>query len=138
MGFFRRDDDDSRTGAASVATPIEPPHPALASLDALSAAPLADLATAVLVAGLSDQTAWNSEYEFEIEQRVFAFTGGDRNELTMLLEEALQALERSLLIRVSHIGNSSPHVGLTRRGRRALDSGAPQDWLDLPRDPAAA
>jgi hypothetical protein len=147
MGFFSRRDDDDTTATAVAVRPVEPPHPALRSLDALEAAPLPELAAAVLLAGFGDAVAGRSEYEFKVQQRIEAILAPslgvekpanvfrERN-LWLLRDEAFQVLDRSCLVTVQNVGgNSGAHVMLTRRGRRALDSSDVAAWIDAPADP---
>ena len=132
MGLF------SRNEAAAPASPVAaPPHPALASFDALAAAPLPELATAVLLAAFGDRSPRDRFNAFDLLQQIERTTGGGIPEVNLLVEEALGVLERSLLVVVDYGGsNSRPHLALTRRGRRALESGAPERWIDVPPDPA--
>jgi hypothetical protein len=133
MGLF------SRNEAAEPAPPVAaaPPHPALASFDALAAAPLHELATAVLLVAFGDRSPRDRFNSFDLVQQIERMTGGGIPEVNLLVEEALGVLERSLLVVVDYGGsNSRPHLALTRRGRRALESGAPERWLDVPPDPA--
>lgn len=143
MGLFgRRDQDD----APAQAPPPAPAHPALASADALLAASPADLAAALLVLGFADQEAGASRYGGDVNrlahEAIGAAEGRDgfkvfqERGLGPLLEEGFAVLERSLLITRSWIGNNEPYITATRRGRRALDSGDPAAWMDVPADPA--
>ena len=133
MGFFSRNDaaDDAPAVAAV------PPHPALESFEAMTAAPLDELATAVLVAAFGDRDPLDRFGLFDLLQSIDGFTGGGIPEINLLAEEALGVLERSLLVIVDYGGsNARPRLALTRRGRQALESGAPERWIDVPEDPA--
>jgi hypothetical protein len=132
MGLFSRKD------APDAAPPVAaaPPHPALATFDTLAAAPLQDLATAVLRVAFGERSPGDRFNLFELLEQIDGMTGGGIPEVNLLVEEALGVLERSLLVVVDHGGsNSRPHLALTRRGRRALESGAVERWIDVPLDP---
>jgi hypothetical protein len=147
MGIFSKGRSDAAPGAVA-----EAPHPALASLETFRDAPLADAAAAVLVLGFSgaepgDQLP-GSQLTLRAQELFGPVTGlkgtkllmhfQDR-QLELVLRESLGALSRSLLVDISHMGASqSPNVALTRRGRRALASGAVERWMDVPADPARA
>jgi hypothetical protein len=133
MGIFSRKDADDALPAVAVA----PPHPALATFDALAAAPLDELATAVLLAAFGDRDPRDRYNAFELLESIEGLTGGGVPEINLLVEEALGVLERSLLVVVDYGGsNARPYLALTRRGHRALESGSPERWIDVPPDPA--
>jgi hypothetical protein len=133
MGLFSRKDATDEPPPVAAA----PAHPALATFDALASAPLEELATAVLVVAFEDRHPRDRYNAFELLQRIEGMTGGGIPEINLLVEEALGVLQRSLLVVVDYGGsNARPHLALTRRGRRALESGAPERWIDLPADPA--
>lgn len=145
MGLFgRRDQADPR--AAEPAPPPAPVHPALASADAMVAASPADLAAALLVLGFGDQEAGASRYGGDVNRLVHEAIGAAEGRdgfavfqergLGALLEEGFGVLERSLLVTRTWTGNTEPYVAATRRGRRALDSGDPAAWMDVPADPS--
>jgi hypothetical protein len=56
--------------------------------------------------------------------------------LQTVINESVDVLQRSLLVYFLHAANASPEMVLTRRGRRALDSGVVERWMDVPADPA--
>ena len=146
MGIFSRDREDDVVPAAVV----EAPHPALASLATFRDASLTEAAAAILVFGFSDaepghQLSW-AELTLRAQELYGPVTGLKGSKLLMHFQdhdfeiatgEALGALARSLLIDISHSGSSSmsTNLAITRRGRRALDSGAPKRWIDVPADP---
>ena len=146
MGFFNRDQPDD----AAPAAPTAPPHPALASLDTFRDASLADAAAAILVLGFSDAEPGRqfpaSNITLRAQELFEPATGLKGSKLLMHFQEklfglveleALGVLSRSLLIDVSFSSGSLPRdLMLTRRDRRALDSGAPERWMDVPADPA--
>ena len=114
-----------------------PPHPALTSYETFASAPLPDLATAVLLAAFGDRDPGERFIAFELHQAIDRWTDGGITHINLLVEEALGVLQRSLLMVVDYGGtNSDPHLALTRRGRQALESGAPERWIDVPADPS--
>jgi hypothetical protein len=133
MGLFERkkSDDD----APDLAPP--PPHPVLTSYDAFASAPLDVLATAVLLAAYRDRDPDDRFIAFELHHAIEKWTGGDSRHIYLYVEEALEVLARSLLMVVDYGGtNADPYLALTRRGRQALESGAPERWIDPPPDPS--
>ena len=74
---------------------------------------------------------------FEPHQAIDRWTDGGITHINLLVEEALGVLQRRQLMVVDCGGTSSdPHLPLTRRGRRALESGTSQRWIDVPADPS--
>ena len=133
MGLFGRRSDSGAPEAA----PPPPPHRVLTSFDGLASAPLDELAAAVLLAAYQDRDPGDRFIASELHRAIREWTGGDDVHIYLLVEEALGVLERSLLMVVDYGGtNSDPYLALTRRGRRALESGAPERWIDLPADPS--
>jgi hypothetical protein len=121
-------------------------HPALASPQAFADAPLADVATAILLAGgLGERDLGRSVHSSEVFERVKLALGPDGRRafgalaLDQVVDEALAALEHSLLI-VRHwtTADQALAVRLTRRGRRALDSGDVAAWVHVPAEPSLA
>ena len=147
MGLFRRDDDDAPTAAAT-APAAAPPHPALASLEAFAAAPLDQAASAILVLAFSGEEHGSSLRTSQVTQRAQDLLGPATGlkgtkllmhfqdmDLQTVINEGVDVLQRSLLVYLLHTSNATPEMVLTRRGRRALDSGAPERWVDVPADP---
>ena len=146
MRLFSRDRDEDALLAPPVA--VDPPHPALASVEALEAGSLADTGAALLLPAFEDEPYFHSLHASEIRRDVDELIGPatglkgvkllqhlqDRD-VQVIVNESLQILEQSLLVIVMESGNATPLVILTRRGRRALDSGALERWIDVPADP---
>ena len=146
MGIFSKDRKDD----VAPAVIADAPHPALVSLEAFRDASLIDAAAAVLVLGFSDaapgdhipssQITLRAQHLFEpatgLKGAKLLMHFQDR-QFGLVVTESLGVLSRSLLIDVSHMGGSqSANIALTRRGRRALDSGVPERWIDVPPEPA--
>lgn len=132
MGLFGRKADSEPPDAAP-----PPPHRLLTSGEAFDSAPLDDLAVAVLLAAYKDRDPGDRFIASDLHRAIEKWTGGDHVHIYLLVEEALGVLERSLLMVVDYGGtNSDPYLALTRRGRRALESGTPERWVDLPADPS--
>lgn len=145
MGIFGKDRDE----VASTAV-VEAPHPALASLEAFRDAPLEQAAAAVLVWGFADAKPWtqiqSSDLTLRAQELFGPATGLKGSKLLMHMQdrqfglvmvESIDVLARSLLVHVVEVGSSvGVNLTLTRRGRRALDSGTPERWMDVPVDPA--
>jgi hypothetical protein len=124
--------------------PVSPPHPSLASLDAFENASLRDLATGVLLAGVGPQldangAASQDDIEVAVKDAVSAAAGltqhhgqefSDRG-LRRVVDEGIQVLEHSCLVRLWTQG-SNPALIITRRGRAALDSTDPQQFIVVP------
>ena len=146
MGIFSRDQQDEAAPAANATAP----HAALASPEAFRDAPLEEAAAAVLVLGFGDARPWAQIQRDDITMRAHELFGPAAglkgSKLLMYLQErlfglveseALDVLQRSLLIHISDMGGGqSANLTLTRRGRRALDSGEPERWMDVPAAPA--
>jgi hypothetical protein len=126
---------------------MSPPHRALASLETLAAAPLDDAAGAILLLAFGEGEAPGSsilasQMTLRAQELLGPATGLKGGKLLrhfqdmglqMVINESVQALERSLL--VYRIPGGTTTVVLTRRGRRALDSGRPERWVDVPAEP---
>ena len=146
MGFLNRDREDHAASSAVV----EAPHPALASSETFRDASLADTAAAVLVLGFSDAAPGDQLPRSQLTvraQELFGPVAGLKGakllmhfqdlQFELVVSESLGVLSRSLLVDISHMGpGPSDNISLTRRGRRALDSHAPERWMDGPADPA--
>ncbi len=134
MGLFNRKDAPPEPTPAAAAP--SPPHPALASWDALTAAPLEQLATAVLLAAFAGRDPGARPLSFEVIQEIERHTGAPIPQINLLVEEALDVLSRSLLIHVDYgSSNARPWLALSRRGVAALASGDPARWMDVPPAP---
>ena len=145
MGLFSKDRDEAPQTAA-----VQAPHPALASLETFRDAPPAEAAAAILVLAFDGAEPWKQIPRSDVTLRAHELFGPaiglKGSKLLMHFQErlhglaeteALNVLARSLLIDISHMGQGqSANLTLTRRGRRALDSGAPERWMDVPADPA--
>jgi hypothetical protein len=141
MGLFGSKDD------AAPMTPIPPPHPALASLEALQGASLHDLGVAVLVAGVAlgpGSDGLNRITAGDVYDRVKAAVcaaqgvpnkpGNDFDHGSGdIVLEGLQILEQSLLLRLQPMG-SAMIVYLNRRGTAAIASSEPDHYVVTPSD----
>ena len=147
MGLFRRDEDKAEPAGTNASAPV-PPHSALASLETLAAAPLAAAASAILLLAFTDEEPGSSLRTSQITLRAQELlgpaTGLRGGKLLMhfqdmglptVVNESVGVLQRSLLVYLLHSGIPTPEMVLTRRGRRALDSGVLERWMDVPADP---
>lgn len=126
MGLFSKDDTPAFVG---------PVPPALTSLEALAAAPLHELAAAILLAGLRDEQPTTTDpasaagVVLKVADVLAEQPGETRRasqlvpELQLLVAEGIQVLERALLVRTLQRGSTDLALHLTRRGRAALDGG---------------
>jgi hypothetical protein len=135
MSLFGRKEGDAMAAAS-----VPPPHPALASIDALTGAPLRDLAVAVLVAGIAPHPPGTrltaSEVYGRIKEAVCgSLPGLDSHDFDRrcgdVVPEGLQVLEQSLILRIWPIG-SELVVFLNRRAHEALESGDPGRFIVVP------
>jgi hypothetical protein len=125
--------------------PVSPPHPALASLAALRSASLHDLGVAVFVAGIAPgpgSDGLNRITDGDVYDRVKAAVcaaegvpdkpGNDFDHGSgMIVNEGLQVLEQSLLVRIRPMG-SVLVVELNRLGQTALTAADPGRFVITP------
>jgi hypothetical protein len=137
VGLFGHREND-----APLATPLPPAHPALASVDALLDASLHDLAVAVLVAGVAPGPAemerlTSSDVYLRIKDAVCAAEPGPDagsqfdHRSGNVVDEGVQVLEKSLLVRTLHMG-SSLVIYVNRRGQEAIASDDPGGFVVAP------
>ncbi|MFN8122494.1 MAG: hypothetical protein U0237_08700 [Thermoleophilia bacterium] len=132
----------------AVRPPALLPHPALASMDAVLAAPLRELAVAVFAVacagkepGMVTPASSGSEAIIAVSEILAAQPGETRKasrlvpELSLPVEEAAQVLAASGLIIAKQRGSTDLAWYLTRRGARALASPDPLAWISAPADP---
>lgn len=141
MGIFGRRDQTGEAGPPPAAPA------ACASLEALRAAPLAELAAAALTVGFAGRTPQDDPHSsaaltLDLARLVAAQPAESRDadalvrDLRPLVREAIQLLERSLLVLGEQRGTTGLALTLTRRGARALADPDPASWIDAPADPA--
>lgn len=145
MGIFGRKDDDDTEGAAA------PAPPDCASLSAFLAAPLTAVAATTLRVGFTGREPTTLDPHstaaivLDLAKLIAAQPGEPAKasalvpDLHLPVEEAVQVLERSLLVRSKQRGSTDLALYLTRRGARALADGDVEAWIDVPAEgPATA
>jgi hypothetical protein len=145
MGLFRRDDDTPESGGTT-ASAADPPHRALESLNTLAAAPLQEAASAIMLLAFAvdepGDACLTSQITLRAQDVLAPATGLSGTKLLMhfqnmglqtVINESVEVLQRSLLVYA--LRPDAEMIVLTRRGRRALDSGVLERWMDVPADP---
>jgi hypothetical protein len=137
VGLFGHKENDGPP-----ATPMPPVHPALASVDALLDASLHDLAVAVLLAGVAPGPAemerlTSGDVYLRIKDAVCAAQPGPDagsqfdHRSGDVVDEGIQVLEKSLLVRTLLMG-SSLVIDVNRRGQEAIASADPGRFIATP------
>lgn len=137
VGLFGRKETD-----VSPAAPVSPMHPALASIDALLDASLHDLGVAVLLAGVAPgpaemQRLTSGDVYLRIKDAVCAAQPGPDagsqfdHRSGNVVDEGIQVLEQSLLVRTLLMG-SSLVIDVNRRGQQAIAAGDPGHFIITP------
>lgn len=139
MGLFGRQADRDEA-------PVGPPPAVCASAATYLEAPLRDAAAAAFVVGFAGRSVQDDPHSVSavvltLAKLIAAQPDEERgqNALVPLLmpyvEDAVHALERSLLVRPARHGAGTDALVLTRRGAQALAAPDPAVWVDVPADP---